>query len=179
MDSQLIDAEPAERKVSGDLGYVTTGFSDAEPAGGILLRLGSSRYTVSMTDVAEVIALPPVTRIPGSPTFLVGVANWRGRMLPVIDIRPLLGAPLLPLASSARLVVVQAEALTAGLVAEAVPGVYDVSLLDAAAPPQTLPADAARIVCGQVSDAQGPIAVLDVHALLALRDQIDRRRHGV
>jgi len=179
VDSQLIDAEPAsDRSVSGDLGYVTTGFSDAEPAGGILLRLGSSRYTVSMTDVAEVIALPPVTRIPGSPTFLVGVANWRGRMLPVIDVRPLLGAPLLPLASSARLVVVQAEALTAGLVAEAVPGVYDVSLLDAAPPPQTLPADAARIVCGQVSDAQGPIAVLDVHALLALRDQVDRRRHG-
>ena len=94
MDSQLIDAEPAAaRSASGDLGYVTTGFSDAEPAGGILLRLGSSRYTVSMTVVAEVIALPPVTRIPGSPTFLVGVANWRGRMLPVIDVRPLLGAP--------------------------------------------------------------------------------------
>jgi chemotaxis signal transduction protein len=85
---------------------------------------------------------------------------------------------LLPLASSARLVVVQAEALTAGLVAEAVPGVYDVSLLDAAPPPQTLPSDVARLVCGQVSDALGPIAVLDVHALLALREQVDRRRHG-
>jgi hypothetical protein len=56
--------------------------------------------------------------------------------------------------------------------------VYDVSLLDAGPPPATLPANAARIVSGQVSDAQGPIAVLDVHALLALKEQVDRRRHG-
>ena len=180
MDSQIIDAEAAAAEGLGsDPGYSTLGFADAEPAGGILLRLGSSRYTVSMTDVAEVIALPPVTRIPGSPPFLTGVANWRGRMLPVIDVRPLLGAPVVPLASSARLVVVQAEALTAGLVAEGVPGVYDVSLLDAGPPPSTLPPEAARIVSGQVVDALGPIAVLDVHALLGLRERIDRRRHGV
>ena len=154
------------------------GFADAEPAGGILLRLGSSRYTVSMTEVAEVISLPPVTRIPGSPVFLTGVANWRGRMLPVLDVCPLLGTPMVPLASSARLVVVQAGPVTAGLVAEAVPGVYDVSLLDAGPPPATLPAEAARIISGQVADGLGPIAVLDVGALLALRDLVDRRRHG-
>ena len=179
MESQLVEVDPGSvESLGNDLAYAAMGFADAEPAGGILLRLGSSRYTVSMTDVAEVIALPAVTRIPGSPPFLTGVANWRGRMLPVIDIRPLLGAPLAPLASSARLVVVQAESVTAGLVAEAVPGVYDVSLLDAAPPPATLPAEAARIVSGQVVDALGPIAVLDVHALLALRDRVDRRRHG-
>jgi len=151
---------------------------DTPAVGGILLRLGSSRYTVTMTDVAEVISLPPVTRIPGSPPFLTGVANWRGRMLPVLDVRPLLGAPMIPLATSARLVVVQSGSITAGIVAEAVPGVYDVSLLDAEPPPATLPSEAARIVSGQVADDQGPIAVLDVEALLSLRDLVDRRRHG-
>ena len=163
---------------AGDLGEPgDLEIPDAPSVGGILLRLGSSRYTVTMTDVAEVISLPPVTRIPGSPAFLTGVANWRGRMLPVLDLRPLLGSPMVPLASSARLVVVQVGSMTAGIVAEAVPGVYDVSLLDAAPPPATLPEEAARIVSGQVTDGQGPIAVLDVEALLALRDLVDRRRH--
>jgi hypothetical protein len=46
------------------------------------------------------------------------------------------------------------------------------------APPATLPAETARLVSGQVTDALGPIAVLDVEALLALRDRVDRRRHG-
>jgi chemotaxis signal transduction protein len=152
---------------------------DAE--GGVLLRLGGSRFAVAMADVAEVTSLPAVTRLPGAPPWLVGVANWRGRMLPVLDIRTLVGVPVTPLASSARLVVVMSGLrgeLTAGLIAEAVPGVYDVAIDARSAPPATLPPEAARLVNGQVADPLGPIAVLDVEAVLALRDRVDRRRHG-
>ncbi len=150
-------------------------------AGGVVLRLGGSRYVLAMADVAEVVQVPKVTRIPGAPSWLRGVANWRGRMLPVIDVRPLLGAPSGPLASSARLVVVQGGAdgaTTAGLVAETVQGVFDVVADDLAPAPPTLAADAARLVAGQVSDHRGPLAVLDAGALLGLRNQVDRRRHG-
>jgi purine-binding chemotaxis protein CheW len=152
-----------------------------EASGGVLLRLGGSRFAVAMAGVAEVTALPAVTRLPGAPAWLVGVANWRGRMLPVIDIRSLVGVPVTPLASSARLVVVMAGVrgeLTAGLIAEAVPGVYDIAIDAMSVPPATLPPEAARLVAGQVTDALGPIAVLDVDALLALRERVDRRRHG-
>jgi chemotaxis signal transduction protein len=99
-------------------------------------------------------------------------------MLPVLDLRPLLDAAPLPLAGSARLVVVARDDLVVGLLAEAVPGVYDEPLSDVAAPPPTLSADAARLVSGQVSDAFGPVGVLDVAAVLALRERVDRRRHG-
>jgi len=122
--------------------------------------------------------VPEVTRIPGSGPWLLGVANWRGRMLPVLDLRPLLDAATLPFASSARLVVVAREDLVVGLVAEAVPGVYDESLHSAEPPPPTLSAEAARLVTGQVADAQGPVAVLDVAAVLSLRERVDRRRHS-
>jgi len=152
-----------------------------DAAGGVLLRLGGSRFAVAMADVAEVTAYPVVTRLPGGPAWLTGVANWRGRMLPVLDIRLLVGVPVTPLASSARLVVVMAGPrgeLTAGLVAEAVPGVYDVAIDAMSAPPATLPPEVARLVAGQVTDSLGPIAVLDVAALLALRERVDRRRHG-
>jgi chemotaxis signal transduction protein len=154
------------------------GVSTGAAAGAVLLRMGSSRYAVEMTDVAEVTMLPGVTRIPGSGPWLLGVANWRGRMLPVLDLRSLLDAALAPLASSARLVVVARDDLVVGLVAEAVPGVYDEPLDDVAPPPPTLSPEAARLVTGQVSDARGPVAVLDVAAVLALRDRVDRRRHG-
>jgi chemotaxis signal transduction protein len=147
-------------------------------AGAVLLRLGASRYALDMTDVAEVAMLPPVTRLPGQPPWLLGVANWRGRMLPVLDLRPLLDTAPVPLAGSARLVVVAHDDVVVGLVAEAVPGVYDDGLDDAAPAPPTLSADAARLVSGQLSDAYGPVAVLDVAAVLALRERVDRRRHG-
>lgn len=161
----------------GDLAYAI-GPGEKVPVGGILLRLGSSRYAVSMADVAEVVSLPLVTRIPGSPAWLCGVANWRGRLLPVLDVRVLLGTPVIPLASSARLLVLQDGETTAGLVAEAVPGVYDVPLDEADPPPTTLPTETALLVSGQVRDGQGPIAVIDAAAVLALRHRVDRRRHG-
>lgn len=148
------------------------------PAGAVLLRLGSSRYAVDMPDVAEVLPLPGVTRVPGAPAWLLGVANWRGRMLPVLDLRPLLATPVVPLASSARVLVVARGELVAGLVAEAVPGVYDAPLTHLEPPPPTLTGEAARLVTGQVTDATGPLAVLDVGAVLGLRDRLDRRRSG-
>ncbi len=147
-------------------------------AGGILLRLGSSRYAVDMADVAEVAAVPGISRVPGSPPWLSGVANWRGRMLPVLDLRTLLSTPVVPLASSARLVVLSRDDVVVGLVAEAVPGVLDGALDHLAPAPPTLGAGAGLLVVGQLNDRHGPVAVLDAGAVLALRDRVDRRRHG-
>ena len=64
----------------------------AEPDGYVMLRLGGARYAVGMSAVAEVGRLPKLTRVPGTPIWLAGVANWRGRILAVLDVRPLLGA---------------------------------------------------------------------------------------
>jgi chemotaxis signal transduction protein len=150
----------------------------AAAAEAVLLRLGSSRYAVAMTDVAEVATVPRVTRVPDAPAWLRGVANWRGRMLPVLDLRPLLGAAAVPLASSARLLVVARDDVAVGLVAEAIPGVYAAGLEDLAPLPPTLSAEAAQLVAGQAVDASGPVAVLDVGALLGLRERVDRRRRG-
>ena len=116
------------------------------PAGGVLLRLGASRYAVAMGDVAEVAPVPGLTRVPGAPLWLAGVANWRGRMLPVLDLRPLLAAEALPLPGSARLVVLARDGVVAGVVAEAVPGVYDGELADPA--PRAPDADGRRCVAG-------------------------------
>jgi chemotaxis signal transduction protein len=178
-----VDVSPHPELVSAPAGVdgdaVTDGDGTAGPAAGaVLLRLGSSRYALDMADVAEVATVPAVTRVPGAPGWLLGVANWRGRMLPAVDLRPLLGTALVPLPSSARLVVVGRDDVVVGLVAEAVPGVYGAVLDHLAPPPPTLPADAAALVRGEVADALGPVAVLDVGAVLRLRERVDRRRHG-
>jgi chemotaxis signal transduction protein len=174
------ETESRQRAPEPPSGFDVVLAPPGEGGGGVLLRLGGSRYAVPMADVAEVTSLPSLTRLPGAPAWLLGVANWRGRMLPVLDIRSLVSASVTPLASSARLVVLSGGVLgelTAGLVAEAVPGVYDVGLDELNAAPATLPAEAARLVRGQITDAAGPIAVLDVAAVLALRERVDRRRH--
>src|SRR5450432_848862 len=95
----------------------------AEPDGYVMLRLGGARYAVGMSAVAEVGRLPKLTRVPGTPIWLAGVANWRGRILAVLDVRPLMGAPITPTGSLGRLVVLTQDNVTVGLLTEGVQGV--------------------------------------------------------
>ena len=51
----------------------------------IIFRLGSEEYTVPITSVQEIIMLQTPTHIPKSPSWVEGVINLRGHIIPVID----------------------------------------------------------------------------------------------
>jgi purine-binding chemotaxis protein CheW len=51
-----------------------------------LFRAGHQRFCLTVLDVEEVVAWPAVTPIPLSPTFLMGIFNLRGAIVPIIDI---------------------------------------------------------------------------------------------
>jgi len=151
----------------------------AAPVGGeaVVVRLGAGRFAADLDAVAEVGRLPAVTRIPGAPAWLAGVANWRGRLLPVLDLRTLLGAESGPMGGSARLVVLTADAVSAGIIVDAVEGT---GALDGAIEefPAALADDGSSLLSGQVPAEDGPIAVLDIRAVLRLREQLPRARRS-
>jgi len=135
----------------------------------VLLRLGAGRYAVAAEHVVEVVPVPPLTRVPAGPGWLVGVGNWRGHVLPVVDLRPLLGIEATPLASSGRVVVLRAEVVEVGVVADQVLGLLEVPV-DHDPAPLTLAAEAADLVVGLADDgaATGPVALLDAGTVLGL-----------
>jgi chemotaxis signal transduction protein len=51
-----------------------------------VFRAGRERFCLSVLEVEEVVDWPAVTRIPLSPSFLMGVFNLRGTIVPLIDI---------------------------------------------------------------------------------------------
>ncbi|MEO5937094.1 MAG: chemotaxis protein CheW [Terriglobales bacterium] len=51
-----------------------------------IFRAGRERYCLEVLDIEEVVEWPTVTRVPLSPSFLMGVFNLRGAIVPVIDI---------------------------------------------------------------------------------------------
>jgi purine-binding chemotaxis protein CheW len=50
-------------------------------------RVGQEDYVVDLRRIDEILAVPQVTRVPRSPSFLHGVVKLRGDVLPVIDVR--------------------------------------------------------------------------------------------
>jgi purine-binding chemotaxis protein CheW len=156
--------DPAD--ASEDTGYPT----------GVIVRYGPARYAVAMSAVAEVVAVPPTSRVPGCPGWLAGVVNWRGRVLPVVDPRSLLGAELNPMPSSARLLVLSVDGVEAGMVVEAVAGLLEAGSAEPEAPPVTASSTATSLVSGVVADAAGPVSLLDASALTGLRTGLPSAR---
>jgi purine-binding chemotaxis protein CheW len=51
-----------------------------------IFRAGRERFCLEVLDIEEVVEWPTVTKVPLSPSFLMGVFNLRGSIVPVIDI---------------------------------------------------------------------------------------------
>ena len=134
----------------------------------VVVRLGGGRFALPMDAVAEVGRTPGVTRVPGTPAWVRGVTNWRGRILGVLDLRDLLGLPHAD-SDEGRLVVLSRNGAMAGVLAERVDGVIDIDA-DVMEPALlTLPAEAGALLEGQVTDEHGPIGVVSAESVFALR----------
>ena len=144
----------------------------------VVVRLGGCRYALAMPSVAEVGRPPGLTRVPGLPAWVAGAANWRGRVLAVLDLRLLLGGPGEPLGRDSRMVVLTRAGVRVGLLVEAVEGTSQ--LPGEALEPALahLPERTASLLLGQVTDAAGPCGLLDLAAVFALADELPRARRA-
>jgi purine-binding chemotaxis protein CheW len=102
--------------------------------------------------------------VPGAPRWVRGVANWRGHVLPVVDLRPVLGVSEPAPPSSARVIVLVAGEIEVGILAEAVDGLLEVPD-EVPAPP---PAGSALVVGVHDAGPYGLVAVLGTGEVLAL-----------
>jgi purine-binding chemotaxis protein CheW len=144
----------------------------------VVIHLGGCRYALPMPAVAEVGRPPLLTRVPGVPNWVAGVANWRGRVLAVLDLRPLLAADARSLDRRGRLVVLTRNGVTAGLLVEGVEGTSDMDPEGVEPSLAHLPAVSGALISGQVTDAGGPVGVLDLEAVFGLADTLTRSRRA-
>ena len=64
----------------------------AEPARHVVFRVEQSLYALPLAAVREVVVTPAVfSRVPRAPAAVTGVINLRGRVVTVVDLRPVLG----------------------------------------------------------------------------------------
>jgi purine-binding chemotaxis protein CheW len=76
----------------------------------LTFRVDDRLYALPADEVAEVIRLPAVARVPQSPKSLLGVANLRGAVLPLASLRALLGRQETAPGAGARAIVLDGAA---------------------------------------------------------------------
>jgi twitching motility protein PilI len=90
---------------------------------GVGFRIGDDRFVANREQVREVLMLPDsMTRVPGSNRWLLGIANLRGHLLPLVDIKLLLGSGRTTLRRTTRVISVNHREVPAGLVVDEVLG---------------------------------------------------------
>jgi twitching motility protein PilI len=95
----------------------------AEEWVGIGFRIGQEQFVARREQVREVLMLPDMmTRVPGSKRWLLGIANLRGHLLPLVDLKMLLGSGRTSLRRMTRVISVNHRDIPAGLVVDEVHG---------------------------------------------------------
>ena len=89
---------------------------------GIGFRIGD-RYLVSgIAEVNEILTLPAMTPIPGTKPWLMGVANVRGNLVAVVDLRGFLEGSRTPIGDRSRILVARQPGGAVGLLVDEVLG---------------------------------------------------------
>jgi len=86
----------------------------------VVFGLGGERLALPMACVREIVRMLPLQPVPRAPAPLLGLANLRGRVLPVLDLRRLLGAPAREPDEAARILVLETAGSRLGLVVDRV-----------------------------------------------------------
>lgn len=140
----------------------TTAEVEVERVTVLTFSFGPERWAIDASSVCEVAPLPSVTPTPGGPDWLVGVVNLRGVVLPVADIRRLLGVA--PGANDGgALLVLGSGRPDLGIVVDEATDLVDIAWRDLHALPALLRAPHRAWVRGVTSDA---LVVIDAGALL-------------
>jgi purine-binding chemotaxis protein CheW len=102
-----------------------------ERAGGgervLAFRVGGERYALPVQAVSLVLDASTLGPLVGAPPWLLGAAVARARIVPVLDLRRLLGLEGGGLSDLTRIVVVERDGEAFGLAAEAIEGERDVA----------------------------------------------------
>ncbi len=89
---------------------------------GIAFRVKDKVYIAPMAEVSEILDLPALTRVPNSKSWVLGIANVRGSLLPIMDLPGFLTGQNTKPNKRSRVLVVNHELIHSGLLVDEVYG---------------------------------------------------------
>ena len=96
----------------------------------VTFSLGEELFGVEVARTREILSLTPVTKVPQTPGYLLGVINLRGQVVPVVDMRLKLGMPAAEETEDTCIIVIEVqvdgEAIVVGALADAVREVLEI-----------------------------------------------------
>ncbi len=96
---------------------------------GLVFNVAGVRAVTAMNEISEMLPYQErITRVPGAKRWMLGLANVRGSLLPVIDLQVYLGGKAVVPSKATRILVLRLRGLVAGLLVPSVQGMRHFNL---------------------------------------------------
>ncbi|MNO59782.1 Chemotaxis protein CheW [compost metagenome] len=120
----------------------------------IVFKLGEEEYGIEVDKVQTIERMIPITRVPKTFSFVKGVINLRGVVIPVIDLRGRFGLPEADFTDQTRIIIVAANEMEVGFIVDSANDVIDINSDTIDTPPDVVGGVKAKYLQGvaRVSD---------------------------
>jgi purine-binding chemotaxis protein CheW len=141
-------------------------FANVEHRQCVTFRLDDEVYGINVMLVQEVLRITDIAPVPGAPNYVVGIINLRGNVVTVIDTRMRFGLPPREMDDSTRIVIIETEHQTVGIIVDSVSEVVDVDSGEIEMAPNVGNDETARYIEGVVSRGEELLILVDLNKLL-------------
>jgi purine-binding chemotaxis protein CheW len=141
-------------------------------AGGEFLtfRLGAEEYGIDILRVQEIRSYEQPTRIANAPSFIKGVVNLRGVIVPIVDLRLKLGCEKADYNSFTVVIVLNVKGRVVGAVVDSVSDVLELPRDSIKPAPEMSSAVDAGFITGIGSINERMLILMDIESLMASAD---------
>ena len=89
---------------------------------GVGFRLGNTYLLSKLEEVEEILVSPEITRVPSALSWVKGIANIRGMLLPILDLRGFVDGEAVQTGRKARVLLIRKGELVSGLMVDEIFG---------------------------------------------------------
>ncbi|MHB9111365.1 MAG: chemotaxis protein CheW [Thermoleophilia bacterium] len=133
----------------------------------VVLSIAGETFAVEISKVREIIRVPHITWVPGSPDYVRGVINLRGSVVAVIDLAAMLGLPQAEEDSQTRIIIVESSGVIVGVLVDNVSRVADIAPSQLEPAFRTLDEKQKAFVIAQMNLDDKLIGILELDEILA------------
>ena len=146
---------------------VASAFDIAKSGGGILtFFIDSQIYGIEIQYITDIIENQPTTLIPMIPSYIEGVINLRGKVIPVINVRDRFGKEKIEYDERTCIIVIEIEEIAVGLIIDRVSEVINATADQITAPPDNKSINSNRFIKNIVKEDDDIKLILDCHKLI-------------
>lgn len=127
-------------------------------------KMNENEYTIPILKVQEIINRPPITKMPQAPHGIEGITNLRGRVIPVVDLKEVMG---IGGQSGEKIIVVSNGRITFGILVDSITGVISIEDSEIE-PPNDF--NTSEIVSGIAKKDDKLMVLLDTRKLIPVDD---------